>query len=129
MIRNLFLIVFLLCGYFLISCTATRSVSEEAIATAIAETAIIEEIRAYHKTRTAEAQATNTPFPTSTETPVPTNTVQPSLTPTPTPPPGKAYVPNFIGMAFREVRDVLTEMVWEGWYYIAIVNKEVDGNF
>ena len=116
----------ILCGYLLVSCSLLTNVSEEAIATAIAETAIVEEIRAYYKTRTAEAKATSTPEPTATDTHVPSATPLPSSTPTPEPPVGMAYVPDFIGMPYEEASEILNEMEWKEWYYIAIINKEVD---
>ena len=114
----------ILTGCFLVSCT--RTLSGDGIVTAIAETAQAEEIRIFYEAQTAEAQATDTPEPTATDTPIPTDTPLPSSTPTPVPPAGMAYVPDFIGMHYDEASDILIEMESERWYFVHLINKNVD---
>jgi len=135
--KKQWLITFLMfSGFLLVSCTLPAS--EDAIATAIAETAQVEDMRALYEAQTAEAQeptATDPPsvlnslFDTLTEsrTPsIPTDTPLPVSTPTPEPPAGKAYVPDFINMPYEEASEILIEMESKKWYYVAIINNEVD---
>ncbi len=122
--RNLLCAGLILSGCFLVSCT--RTLSGDGIATAIAETAQAEAMRMFYEAQTAEAQATDTPEPTATDTPIPTDTPLPSSTPTPVPPAGMAYVPDFIGMHYDEASDILIEMESERWYFVHLINKDVD---
>lgn len=107
------------------SCTRELSLSEDAIATAIAETQESDDIRSLIETATAAAVATNTSEP-PTDTPIPSDTPEPSLTPTFPPPEGMAYVPDFIGMQWDDVEKIFKEMGFKKGYYVAVVKWDVD---
>ncbi len=131
------LITFLMfSGFLLVSCTLPAS--EDAIATAIAETAQVEDMRALYEAQTAEAQeptATDPPsilnslFDSLAESPnpsIPTDTPLPVSTPTPEPPAGMAYVPDFIGMTWDEVSKIFKELGLKKGYYVAAIKRDID---
>jgi hypothetical protein len=124
--KIIFLTPLILVLMLLASCTGTSTPSADDIATAIAETQQISEIRSAFETATQLAMATDTPEPTSTDTPTPTDTPLPSSTPTPKPPEGMAYVPNFIGMQWDEVSKMFKELGMKKAYYVAAIKWDVD---
>lgn len=118
--------VFLVLAAISFSCTRELPAKEDMIATAIAETKQVEEIRAFYQTQTEEAKATDTPEPSVTNTETPTDTPIPSSTPTPKPSIGMAYLPDFVGMSYPDASEILVDMRSDKWYYVALINKDVE---
>jgi hypothetical protein len=126
MIRRRLGILLALVVTLISSCRFLVVASEEQIATAIAETNQAEEISAFYDARTQEALATETPVPTSTDTPIPSDTPLPTSTFTPEAPAGMAYLPDLVGMPYVEASEILIDLDSEKWYYVAVINRQVD---
>jgi len=111
-----------LCIGFVLVFLCACAPSDEAIATALAETAEAGALQALIVTLTQQAMATDTPVPTQTETPLPTETPTALVTATREAPIGSYYVPDFIGMDYWEARELLEESDAR-WYYVELINK------
>jgi len=123
MFRKVILVGLILC------CLNACGKSEEAEATIMAETQQADPFYALSLTATKLAGPSDTPTntftptitPTSTNTPLPSDTPLPSTTPTP--PEGSAYVPDLVGLTYKEATALLMELDLP-WYYVAVVKKD-----
>lgn len=97
--------------------------SEEAIQTSVAQTEEYQTLLDLAASATAAAAATDTPVPTDTE--IPTETSSPTPEVTDTLEPGKAFVPDVIGMVVDDAMQTLEDEGMDG-YWVAVVDPTYD---